>query len=99
MIKRVVRLTLKDDASINAFQEIYRSRNPFTKGVKGCREVKVLKDVDHDDVYYTFSIWDSNEDLEAYRQSNYFAETWPMVKAQLAKRAEAFSMTEIDTEV
>ena len=99
MIKRVVRLTVKDAAAKEAFQEIYRSRNPYKNGVKGCQDVKVMKDVNEDNVYYTVSLWDRNEDLEAYRQSDYFAETWPMVKAQLSKRAEAFSMTETDIAV
>lgn len=99
MIKRIVRLTVKDTAASEAFQEIYRSRNPFKNGVKGCRDVKVMKDVNDENVYYTVSIWDHNDDLEAYRESEYFAETWPMVKAQLSKRAEAFSMTESEIEI
>ena len=96
MIKRIVRLTVKDAASKEAFQEIYRSRNPFKNGVIGCLEVKVMQDVNDDDVFYTVSLWGSNDDLEAYRKSDYFAETWPLVKAQLSKPAEAFSMTETD---
>ena len=99
MIKRIVRLTVKDAAAKEAFQEIYRSRNPYKNGVPGCREVKVMQDVNDDDVYYTVSIWDSNDDLEAYRNSDYFAKTWPMVKAQLSKRAEAFSMAETEITV
>jgi len=99
MIKRIVRLTMKDAAAKVSFQEIYRSRNPLKNGVKGCREVKVMKDVNDDNVYYTVSTWEHNDDLEAYRASEYFAETWPMVKAQLSKRAEAFSMTETEIEI
>lgn len=88
-------MTVKDEASKAAFAKIYANRNPFTKKVKGCLEVKVMKDADHDDVIYTVSLWEAKEDLEAYRNSNYFAETWPMVKKQLAKRAEAFSLEEL----
>ena len=99
MITRVVRLTLRPDINSEAFEEIYRKRNPYTKGVKGCRSVKVMKDVNDDHVHYTLSAWDRNEDLEAYRQSDYFAETWPMVKALLDQKAQAFSMTEMDVQL
>jgi len=96
MIKRIVKLTVKNASAKSEFEKIYQVRNPFKNGVKGCTSVKVMQDVNHKDVFYTVSLWDSNDDLEAYRQSDYFAETWPMVKAQLSKRAEAFSMTELD---
>jgi len=96
MIKRIVRLTLKDTASKTAFEDIYDTRNPHKNGVKGCLDVKVMKDVNEENIYYTVSTWESNDDLEAYRHSPYFKETWPMVKANLAKRAEAYSMTDLD---
>jgi len=96
MIKRIVRLTMKDTVSMQAFEDIYERRNPHKKSVKGCLDVKVMRDVNEENVYYTVSTWESNGDLEAYRQSPYFKETWPMVKANLAKRAEAYSMMEIE---
>jgi len=96
MIKRIVRLTVRDEASMEAFRNIYAERNPFKNGVQGCMSVKIMKDVTEENIYYIVSHWDRPEDLEAYRQSDYFKETWPMVKAQLATRAEAFSMTEIE---
>ena len=96
MITRIVRLTVKDDASKEAFRNIYQRRNPFKNGVKGCKAVNIMRDVMHKNIYYTVSQWDSVDDLEAYRKSDYFKETWPMVKAQLSQRAEAFSMTEIE---
>lgn len=99
MITRVVRLTLRPDVKSEAFEEIYRNRNPFAKGVKGCRSVKVLKDVNDERVLYTLSAWDCNEDLEAYRQSEYFAQTWPMVKALLGQKTQAFSMTEMEVQI
>lgn len=96
MIKRIVRLTLKDNTSKAAFEEIYNRRNPHKNGVQGCHDVKVMKDVNEENIYYTVSTWESNDDLEAYRHSDYFKETWPMVKAHLATRAKAFSLMEID---
>lgn len=96
MIKRIVKLTLKDSDAIQVFEKIYKERNPSKNKIQGCRSVEVMKDVNEDLVYYTVSQWDANEDLEAYRASAYFSETWPMVKAQLSQRAEAFSMTEIE---
>lgn len=95
MIQRIVKLTLSKQTDLEAFRVIYDARNPMKNKVKGCRSVKIMKEINDENVYYTVSMWDSDADLEAYRSSAYFKETWPMVKAHLAVRAEAFTLKDI----
>lgn len=95
MITRIVRLTLKDESSQNDFRALYASRNPMNRGVSGCLEVKIMKDINENNVYYTVSKWTTNEALENYRSSAYFKETWPMVKSTLASKTKVFTMEEV----
>lgn len=95
MITRIVQLKFNHDFSWNAFRKLYEERNPATRGVPGCVEVKIMKDVNAPNIYYTVSKWSSNEALENYRSSEYFAETWPMVKSTLAEKANAFTIEDL----
>ena len=91
-MKRIVRMTLKNEDALQAFQNIYAKRNPYKNGVAGCLSVEILRDINESNICYTLSEWETNEALEEYRNSAYFKQTWPMVKALLSKRAEAYSL-------
>jgi len=54
--------------------------------------------VDKDNILFTYSKWNTPEDLENYRNSELFKETWSYVKQLFEARAEAWS-TEIVAEL
>ena len=95
MITRIVRLTLKDELSLDEFKKLYTKRNPKSRGVSGCLEVRIMKDIKENNIYYTVSKWSNNQALEDYRSSEYFKQTWPMVKSTLAARTKVFTMEDI----
>ena len=51
-----------------------------------------FKDLKDPGVYFTFSTWEHEEDLETYRQSSLFRDTWQKTKPLFAARAEAWSV-------
>jgi len=90
MIVRMVRMTFKPEEA-SRFVALYTNVSPKIKATKGCLAVGLYHDVEAEFTYATISEWESKEDLEAYRQSEFFKETWAKVKLMQSSRAVAHS--------
>lgn len=55
-----------------------------------------MRDPKDPTVLYTFSLWESDDHLQAYRNSELFLAVWPRTKALFAGKAEAFSMERVE---
>lgn len=80
--------------AIDAFKSIFRQSCSKIKARKGCRHVECLQDLQRPNVFFTYSEWDSEADLEAYRNSELFAGVWAETKALFTAKAEAWSLKE-----
>lgn len=58
----------------------------------GCHHVELCRDSKLDHVYYTFSKWESEEDLERYRHSELFEEVWAKTKEMFGGKPLAYSL-------
>ena len=90
MIYRVVTLYIKPEES-SFFEDFFRQRKAQIEAFAGCRRAQLLRDTALPSTYYTLSEWDSEADLEAYRVSPFFKETWRLTKSLFENRAAAFS--------
>lgn len=91
MIIRIVRMYFKPE-EINNFLEIFNQVEPKISSFKGCIKVKLLSDFENPNCLLTYSEWNSNEDLQLYRSSELFKNTWSITKILFAKPPQAFSM-------
>ena len=57
----------------------------------GCYSVELLQDSKDELVLATFSIWQNEQYLELYRQSEFFKATWAVVKPLFNSKAQAWS--------
>ncbi|PKR80974.1 antibiotic biosynthesis monooxygenase [Brumimicrobium salinarum] len=87
---RWVKLTLKEE-NVKDFIAHFDTVKEKINAFPGCRGMKMLSDKDSANVFFTYSEWDTEEDLENYRHSALFGEVWPTVKQWFLKPAEAFS--------
>jgi len=94
MIKRIVKIELKSD-KIEAFQAIFAESKMKILANEGCFHVELLRCKKPDHIFFTFSIWETEEALNAYRHSELFGQVWPKTKALFAAPAEAWS-TELE---
>ena len=78
MLIRIVKMTFHPDR-VESFLSLFES-------------VKTNKDVDNDHVLFTISIWQSQKDLQDYRNSNLFLTTWKKTKTYFSDNAEAWSL-------
>jgi len=91
MIRRIVKMTFRKE-EVGKFEEFFKRNKPEILKFKGVNEVFLYKDVYKDNILFTISEWDSEQDLNEYRNSSFFADTWRETKALFEDKAEAWSL-------
>lgn len=91
---RIVRLELKPE-NCSEFEAFFEKIKDTIASMPGCNGVKLYKDADMNNVYYTHSDWDSVDALNAYRDSDFFKKTWAYTKTLFQNRASAFSLIDL----
>jgi heme-degrading monooxygenase HmoA len=90
MLVRIVRMTFRED-TLPDFHTIFDRSKHHIRAFPGNRHLELLRDPDQPNVRITYSLWESADDLEAYRQSELFLTTWAATKRLFATKAVAFS--------
>ena len=85
MIVRIVKMTFVEE-KVDDFLDIFENSKEKIKGFKGCRHLELLIDVQDEQVYLTYSVWDSENDLSRYRKSELFRHTWLRTKKLFADK-------------
>lgn len=92
MITRLVKMEFSE-ANAEKFVHYFEQIKPTLVKVNGLQEVQLLRDVSSPNIVFTKSIWNSVQDLNTYRKSEFFGEIWPETKKLFSKRPEAWSLT------
>jgi quinol monooxygenase YgiN len=95
MIKRIVQMTFRPECR-QEFQEFFRDRKNTIKSFEGCMHLELWQDINNPDIFFTYSIWTSEEHLNHYRFSAFFKDTWTQTKAMFAVKAQAWSVGNIE---
>lgn len=90
MITRLVHLDI-NPLKLSEFVRIFKSARPTILQSKGCQSVVLLQDVEHPSRVSTLSKWETLQDLDAYRNTPFFRETWEASKKTFQARASATS--------
>lgn len=91
MLYRIVKMTF-DPRRVDAFLEFFHQRKERIAGFPGCRSLKLMRDRNHTNVIFTLSVWDDESDLESYRHSDLFEDTWKQTKAMFSDKPRAWSV-------
>jgi len=91
MITRIVKMTFQPEFIIQ-FQQLFEERKEKIRNMPGCIYLELLQEVKDGNVFFTYSNWEAEADLEYYRNSELFKDTWQKTKALFAQKAEAWSM-------
>lgn len=94
MLVRIVKLTFKKE-NIASFVQIFEESKAGISAFEGCRSVELYQDIADPTVFFTHSIWDSEDDLEQYRASIFFREVWGRTKLLRSGKAQAWSLTRV----
>ncbi|MBA2611028.1 MAG: antibiotic biosynthesis monooxygenase [Bacteroidetes bacterium] len=94
MIKRIVKMSFKPE-SIEAFKTIFESNWQKIKGFDGCQHVELLQDANNPGLFFTYSLWQSEEHLNNYRNSALFNAVWSSTKILFNAKPEAWTVNEL----
>ena len=94
MIKRIVKLTFQPDLAENFLQDVFESSKSAIRAFPGCHHMELLRDISNPHIMFTFSIWESEAALDAYRHSPLFVQTWAKTKVLFGGKPEAWSVQE-----
>ncbi len=96
MIERIVKLTFKPEF-VAEFVKVFDDSKSSIASFPGCKGLKLLNDRWDTNVFFTYSKWDSEEDLNRYRESELFNTTWERTKVLFAAKPAAWSVNIIET--
>lgn len=92
---RIVRMTFQEN-KVADFLEIFESSKDKIAAMPGCNSVTLLQDYNESHIFSTYSIWDSEDDLNNYRKSELFGGVWKATKKLFADKPLAFSLKETE---
>lgn len=94
MIKRIVKMSFKPE-NIEDFKHIFKTNWQKIKGFEGCSHVELLQDEHNPTIFFTYSLWQSENHLNAYRHSELFEKVWGATKMLFNDKPQAWSVREV----
>jgi len=91
MIIRIVQMTFKPEMVEN-FKTLFAERKPVIRNFPGCTHLELWQDTTRENIFFTYSHWESEANLDHYRFSQFFKETWGLTKAMFADKPQAWSV-------
>jgi len=80
---------------IGSFKRLFSKNKEKIRAQPGCQGLKLLESQDGLGTFFTYSLWESEDHLNAYRHSDLFKEVWKNTKALFADKAMAWSCDEM----
>ncbi len=94
MIVRIVQMTFRQD-KVTEFRKLFEERKETIRNFNGCTHLELWQDKNHQNTFFTYSHWNSETDLDHYRFSEFFKDTWGKTKALFETKPQAWSVNVI----
>lgn len=91
---RIVRMTFRED-EVENFLTVFHSSKKKIRAFDGCLHLELHKDYNEENIFSTYSIWENEDALNAYRTSDLFKSVWSKTKPLFKERPMAFSSKSI----
>ncbi len=91
MIYRIVKLHFQKE-KVTSFLELFNDVVTKVNKQPGCIEMFMTQDMHNPAIFITHSKWETEDDLNKYRNSELFQVIWPTIKPWFEQKAEAWSM-------
>ena len=91
MFVRIVKMSFHQE-HIETFRTIFEEKKEFIRSSEGCKLLELYQDKNNKELFFTYSYWETEQDLENYRNSELFKSVWKKTKALFNKRPEAWSV-------
>lgn len=91
MIVRIVQMTF-DPEKLDAFQALFEERKHLIRHFDGCEHLELWQDAHNNNIFFTYSKWQTEQHLNHYRFSELFKDTWAATKALFIAKPQAWSV-------
>lgn len=87
-------MNFKSD-KIEEFLDIFDRHKTKIRGFEGCDFLELYQDKKDKNIFFTYSYWQTEDDLENYRKSNLFKKVWSKTKILFSEKPEVWSVDKI----
>ena len=91
MFTRIVKMEFRED-EIPAFLANFEVVKDKIRSFPGCLFLELYRDRKDTNIFFTYSRWEQESDLENYRRSALFNEVWAETKPKFSNKAHAWSV-------
>ena len=91
MFVRIVKMSFQKEY-IEDFLQMFEQKKKLIRNSPGCKLLELYQDKNNPEIFFTYSYWDTENDLENYRNSDLFKTTWKQTKSYFNNKPEAWSL-------
>ena len=91
MFVRIVKMSFHAK-HIEEFQEMFEKKKDFIRGSDGCSLLELYQDKNNPEIFFTYSYWENDSDLENYKNSELFTTVWAKTKTFFNDKPQAWSV-------
>ena len=94
MFIRIVKMSFHKE-NIPVFLENFEIMKEKIRNATGNRFLELYQDKNNPSIFFTYSFWETEEDLENYRKSELFDGVWTFTKKLFNDKPEAWSVDKL----
>jgi len=94
MFVRIVKMSFREE-NIPAFLDNFEIMKDKIRNAPGNRFLELYQDRNDKQIFFTYSYWETEQDLENYRQSELFYDVWAFTKKLFNGKPEAWSVDKL----
>ena len=91
MFVRIVKMGFHSE-KVEEFIALFNAKKEYIRNNKGCNLLELYRDKNDPSIFFTYSYWETEQDLENYRNSDLFKGVWAQTKILFNKKPEAWSV-------
>ncbi|MCP4485675.1 MAG: antibiotic biosynthesis monooxygenase [Flavobacteriaceae bacterium] len=91
MLTRIVKMEFKSEEVVNFLSKFDMVKEKI-RAFDGCAFLELYQDKNNKNIFFTYSKWEKESDLENYRTSDIFRSVWATTKPMFRSKAKAWSI-------
>ena len=91
MFVRIVKMSFHSK-HIDEFLNMFEEKKTFIRASKGCNLLELYQDKTNPEIFFTYSYWEKEQDLENYKDSELFKSVWAKTKVFFNDKPLAWSV-------
>lgn len=96
MFVRIVKMSFQPE-KIDEFLANFNDKKEFIRKTKGCNLLELYRDKTNPNIFFTYSYWETEQDLENYRNSDLFKGVWAKTKTLFNDKPLAWSVDKLES--